>query len=89
MKKLISRLNLSQVIACHLIGIEHTSKHRKYIGGVIITIGIIVMEVTAFNPIIHIIGDTVAVSCHAIGFIPFVESILDKKEKSINNESNI
>lgn len=71
----LNKLNASAYIANHLIGQQHTPKHQKLTGFIIMVIGVAISE-SCLNINIHIInsiGHIVGYGIHGIGLIPFAK----------------
>lgn len=75
--RLLDKINVSRYILKHLLGDNHTDKHRKCVGIVIMASGVCLVKATmaidSFT--LHIIGDVVGYAIHGIGLIPFVSDI--------------
>lgn len=66
----------------HLVGENHTMRHRKITGVFIIMVGVIVAKSGNLISIhiIHYLCDAVGYLIHGIGTIPFVEQILNSQK---------
>lgn len=73
-KTFIEKINLSRVLAFHLIGEKHTKTHRRLFGIAIMFSGIGIAQLTSFLPVpfIHFLGETAGAAIHGIGLIPFL-----------------
>lgn len=68
-------VNVSKVIADHVVGKKHSMKHRKRIGVSVMVIGVSIAHFAANGNIVtSIVGDLIGYAIHGIGLIPFVES---------------
>lgn len=77
-----------RVVCTHLIGKEHTMRHRMWTGFVIMLFGVIVAKSGMFLAffILHVLADLVGFLIHAIGAIPFVEWLLSKVAEQMETE---
>jgi hypothetical protein len=73
----INKLNASAYVAKHLIGPNHTPRHQKLTGLVIMIIGVAISEAClGINMhIINSIGHVIGYGVHGIGLIPFIKDI--------------
>jgi hypothetical protein len=89
MKKLLSqcycKMNLTKKAADHLIGENHTLRHRMVIGAVVMIGGVIFSKSFAGSHyIIHYGADVLGYLAHGIGGLPYVEQVL----KSVKDTSS-
>ena len=71
-------LNLSKLIAKHLMGENHTKQHHRAVGIVIIIFGVLMSEITPHS--IRIFAAIIGQSLHGIGLIPFINELEKTKE---------
>ncbi len=82
----IRTVDLPYHIANHLIGPDHTPVHRKTMGVLVILMGgVIIGVVNSFSGymLLHVTGDIIGNSVHAIGFLPFIKEIEGNAIKNI------
>lgn len=85
-KRVLEYLNFSKHAANHLIGQHHTIAHRMVFGVVIMVGGVLVSKAILAPLWIHIICDVSGYGLHGIGLIPFIEHIMDKHRKNIEQK---
>lgn len=72
--------NLPREVCHHLIGKDHTPRHRMIAGAGIMAVGVtlaqVVSELVHF-PGAHFIFDMVGYGVHGLGLVPFIEHALD------------
>ncbi|MES2133558.1 MAG: hypothetical protein V4506_14510, partial [Bacteroidota bacterium] len=68
-------------------GENHSLLHRNICGGCFCGIGLMFIWMTGGTHL-HLIGEFLGTSCHAIGFHPIIETIQTKKSNFIKNENN-
>lgn len=80
----IYKINLSRHITTHLVGEDHTDRHRRIFGGIIMVIGVSVAKTahlfTHFS--LEVLIDVLGYSIHGIGLIPFVKNIEHEKKQT-------
>lgn len=84
---ILEKINVSKHLAHHLVGNDHTLRHRRIIGGVIAISGVSLdfLPVTGFA---HFLLVFFGYSFHAVGLIPFLSGLENVETKIKNNESN-
>lgn len=78
MQKLIRKANVVTYWICdHLVGEDHTHKHRCLVGMVIMGVGVAIAQGSAeiHLPLAHSIGDGLGYLLHGIGAFPYVEAL--------------
>lgn len=82
-KPFLHYIDLSKHIAHHLVGPNHSITHRRGIGIIVMSAGILLTKIVFFQHclIANMIQDIVGTSIHGIGLIPFVKEI----EKNVEN----
>lgn len=88
MKNLINKVNVSKVVCDHLIGEEHTQRHRMITGLIIIVLGVGISKIPTSIHVIHWMADAVGYGVHGLGCVPFIERFLAGAKKSVQNEVN-
>lgn len=74
-KEFIERINIPKIVCIHLIGENHTSKHRMAVGAIVMGFGVVISKITANLYILSFCGDVIGYLIHGIGSIPFVEHL--------------
>jgi hypothetical protein len=88
---IVDKINISKHISHHLFGRNHTDKHRKTVGGIMMVIGVGIGHLSAAFHVetIHFFAEFIGTSLHALGIIPLATT-MEKKEiiqtKTINHE---
>lgn len=78
-----NNLNLPKKVCNHIIGQEHSQRHRIIAGSGMMVVGVVIAQVPVINTFtVHIISETVGFLLHCIGAIPIVQYI----EKMMKNE---
>lgn len=75
-KPILQRLDLSKLIAHHVVGHDHTKVHRRTVGFIIAVLGVgLVFLAKEFStsPLAHFFGDLFGYFLHAVGAIPFLK----------------
>lgn len=68
-------VNVPRFICDHLVGELHTRRHRQMTGIFLISVGVAIMHITQGVFIIEDIGLGIGGGIHAVGLIPFIDSI--------------
>ena len=79
MQKLIRKANVVTYWICdHLVGEDHTHKHRCVVGLVFMVAGVAIAQSAAeiHFPLAHSIGDGLGYLLHGIGTFPYVEALV-------------
>lgn len=73
-KVLAHHLNVSRPISQHLMGDNHTSKHRKIVGAIIMSVGVGMTKLSMLTDlsIIHFLGEVVGFGFHGVGLLPYI-----------------
>lgn len=76
-------INLPRIICNHVVSKEHSLKHRKIVGVVIMIVGVVIMIVGVvmakgfFLPIglevVHVVCECTGFGLHALGAVPWIE----------------
>jgi hypothetical protein len=72
------RINLSRLLANHLVGKEHNVIHQRIVGVCVMIIGVLVAKLSLLvghDLLIHITADVVGYGLHGIGLVPFVSRL--------------
>lgn len=88
--KFIQKIDVSRHIANHLVGEDHTVKHRKVFGGAMIVLGTIIGGIVRdalHLHLIHVFLDyAIMPSVHCLGAIPFLSQLETKSNNTKNSE---
>lgn len=72
----IDKVNLSKHLASHIVGENHTPKHRRIAGFFIAVFGLSLAEYSShLGIVIKMVGDLIGFSLHAIGAIPYLNDL--------------
>jgi len=68
-------INIAKHVTNHLVGKDHTAKHQKIAGAVIMVIGVAIGKLSLLIDahMVHYIGDVIGYAIHGIGLIPFAK----------------
>ena len=74
----LRKVNLIYLVCDHLVGEDHTNRHRMGVGVVVMAIGVTVANCATFfqYEIVRGILDGVGYLIHGIGSIPYAETLV-------------
>lgn len=71
-KRALLKVNLARTISDHLLGEEHSMKHRMYVGASLMTCGVLIAQCFT-GTYFHFLFEGVGYLVHGTGVIPFVD----------------
>lgn len=80
--QILLSFNVTRAIADHLIGKDHSIKHRMGIGAVLMFLGVKLATLFEF-PILHFLGEMIGYAIHGTGLIPFIDYLGSKNEEPV------
>jgi len=79
-------LNLTKHLARHIGGPNHTDKHHKISGAIVMATGVGLVKLASLSDLflLHYFAEMVGFAIHAIGVVPFISTI-----ENVNHNSNL
>jgi len=76
--RLVRSINVTRVVCNHLVGKEHSKRHRMIVGVVLMVVGVAVAKHAGHSDVFLVAfgGDGLGYALHGLGLTPFVESII-------------
>jgi arginine exporter protein ArgO len=76
------KLDITQHIAKHIVGEDHTAAHRRAAGLFLMVIGVFIPKLVIHaHMIVHIFAEVIGFAFHGWGLIPFSNSIENRKQQ--------
>jgi hypothetical protein len=73
-------INVPQRVCDHLVGENHTTSHRVFVGVIVMFVGVIFSKIHTEIYVINIVVDSTGYLLHGIGAVPIVEHISNNHE---------
>lgn len=77
--KILRGANVARTISDHLLGECHPIKHRMWVGGGLMVIGVMLSKAPGFG-VLHLLFDGVGYLIHGAGAIPFIDWLGHEKD---------
>lgn len=86
---IIKYLNLPKIIAYHIHGKNHSTRHHMVCGVVVMGTGVGIAKASHFvDPVAGFFLDAVGYLIHGMGAMPFIEHLLNDEKTSDKKSSN-
>lgn len=69
-------VNLPRIICNHVVSKEHSLKHRKIVGIVIMVVGVVIAKgffIPISMEVVHVVCECTGFGLHALGAAPWIE----------------
>lgn len=86
MKRIVRKVNVSKVVCDHLVGENHTQRHRMITGVIIVVAGVAISKIPTTIHTLHFLFDAVGYGVHGLGCVPFIERFLSSAKKSMERK---
>lgn len=70
--RILAKANIARAVSDHLLGECHPIKHRMWVGGVIMTVGVLISKIPGVG-YFHFLIDGIGYLVHGAGTIPFID----------------
>lgn len=81
---LLERIDVPRIVCVHLIGENHSPRHRMGVGTILMAFGVIISRLTAHIYVLSFFGEVIGYLIHGIGTIPFAEEFSSHIAKKMN-----
>jgi hypothetical protein len=77
--RVLRKVNVLHVVCDHVVGKDHTHRHRLVAGAVVMATGVGIAHSAVFFPVLESVSfltDGVGYLIHAFGTVPYIESVV-------------
>lgn len=84
---ILHNANVPRVLCDHMLGEQHTTKHRMVVGTLVMVCGVMIAKFTSHAPyeILEVAGDLTGYLVHGVGAVPYVDALVMAVRRSNEN----
>lgn len=75
---ILHNANVPRILCDHMLGEQHSTKHRMIIGTVVMICGVLIAKTTGHihSEIVEVVGDLTGYLVHGVGAVPYVDALV-------------